>query len=99
MRSLVGTDAPAAKQVETAFVLALGRQPTPVEQQFCQDHVRAQAELYLARQQPPAQAAEQALASLCSMLLASNEFLYIGWMTAISDARGAAPFECAPSIA
>jgi hypothetical protein len=78
VQSLSGADAPPAKLIETACVLSLGRSPAAVELTFCEEHLHAQYQLYLDQKQSSQQAAHQALASLCLMLLASNEFLYIG---------------------
>jgi hypothetical protein len=79
VRTLGGDQATADKLVETAFVLALGRVPSPDELRFCQEFLTTQTQAYVtAEQTTPEQAAQQALASLCLMLLASNEFLYIG---------------------
>jgi hypothetical protein len=77
VRGIAGTDAPA-KQVEAAFVLALGRMPSPRETSFCLEYLRTQQDLYQQTKMPAEQAARRALAGLCAMLLASNEFLYIG---------------------
>jgi hypothetical protein len=74
----VGDGALTDKHVEEAFLLALGRVPTSAETQFCQEYLLSQTELYRQLESPPAQAAQQALAGLCSILLASNEFLHIG---------------------
>jgi len=78
VRAMAEDAAPARKLIETAFGLALGRQPEPAELQFCQDFLSAQTQVYLNENQNPEESARQALASLCLMLLASNEFLYIG---------------------
>jgi hypothetical protein len=78
VRSAAGAQAPADRTVEAAFLLAFGRGPTATEAGFCREYLHAQADLYLGQKLPPEQAAQRALASLCSMLLASNEFLYIG---------------------
>ncbi len=85
---LAGTEAPADKQIELAYTLAFGRPPTPAELQFCRKFLSTQTQVFASekqtgkqptgRQQNPEQAAQQALASLCLMLMASNEFLYIG---------------------
>ncbi|HVC97360.1 MAG TPA: DUF1549 and DUF1553 domain-containing protein [Pirellulales bacterium] len=74
----VGDGALTDKHVEEAFLLALGRVPTSAESQFCQEYLLSQTELYESSQQSPGQAAQQSLAGLCLMVLASNEFLYIG---------------------
>jgi len=76
--TLAGTQAPAEKRIAVAHVLALGRAPSSAEVGYCRDYLHAQTELYLRLKSPPEQAAQRALAGLCSTLLASNEFLYIG---------------------
>jgi mono/diheme cytochrome c family protein len=74
----VGKQAPAEKKVAVTFMLAFGRAPTRSEAKACRDYLRVQAEVYLRSKSSPEQAAQRALAGLCSVLLASNEFLYIG---------------------
>jgi hypothetical protein len=78
VRGTAGADAPEAMQVAAAFELAFGRGPTADESRSCVAFLHAQRERYLGLKSPPEQAARQALAGLCSVLLASNEFLYIG---------------------
>jgi hypothetical protein len=78
VRASVEDTAPARKLIEMAFGLALGRQPEPAELQFCEDFLSAQTQVYLNENQNAEESAKQALASLCLMLLASNEFLYSG---------------------
>jgi mono/diheme cytochrome c family protein len=78
VRTTAGAHAPPEKTVESAFVLALGRLPTAAETGYCLEHLRAQADVYANMNLTPEQVAQQALASLCLMILASNEFLYIG---------------------
>jgi hypothetical protein len=78
VRALCGHDASNAKLVETAFALAYGRPPGNDELQFCQEFLSAQSQVFVTEMQAPEQASQQALAGLCLMLLASNEFLYIG---------------------
>lgn len=74
----------AAQQVARAWQLALVRSPTEAESQQALAFLAAQVEQL--KQQPLGAAAEgqapadhefQALASLCQVLLSSNEFLYI----------------------
>jgi hypothetical protein len=78
VRTLAGTQAPADKIVESAFVLALGRLPSPDELRYCQEFLATQTQVYATEEKTtPEQAAPKALAGLCLMLLASNEFLYI----------------------
>ena len=78
VRGLTPVQAPAEAHVETAFMLAFARPPSAAETRVCLAHLRTQAELYSNLKMTPTQAAEQALASLCLMLFASNEFLYSG---------------------
>jgi hypothetical protein len=86
VETAAGVQAPPEKKIETAFMLALGRLPSKNEVAFCVEHLRTQTEHFSqpqltseqAAQLTPEQAAQQALTSLCLMLLASNEFLYIG---------------------
>ena len=78
VRGLAGEESPAAKHVELAFLLAFGRKASVKETQFCLEHLRAQTELYANLNLSDDEAAQQALDSLCLMLLASNEFLYNG---------------------
>jgi mono/diheme cytochrome c family protein len=78
VHALAGAQASLEQLTRVAFVLALGRVPTAAEADYCRQHLHAQTELYRRLKLPPAQAAQRALAGLCSILLASNEFLYIG---------------------
>lgn len=71
-----GKQASADKRVAVAFMLALGRAPTTAEAGFCRDYLNSQTDFYARLKSSPEQAAQRALASLCSILLASNEFLY-----------------------
>ena len=67
---------PEAK-IETAYQLTLSRRPTPKETQLSLAHLDKQQELYRKANFTPDKASAKALASLCQMLLASNEFLYV----------------------
>jgi hypothetical protein len=82
VRTSAGAQAPAekqaGKQIAMAFVLALGRLPSAAEIGYCVEHLQTQVAVYSQMNLPPEQARQQALASLCLMLLASSEFLYIG---------------------
>jgi len=71
------TDAPEPKKIETAFLLALGRKPSPAEIHLAEDHLRKQSARYTEVQFSYETASQRALASLCQMLMATNEFLYI----------------------
>lgn len=68
-------------QVDCAWRFALGRSPTAAEQDAAADHLKLQAELFAvnaAATLPANLSAEQmALASLCHVLLNTNEFLYV----------------------
>lgn len=66
------------KQIETAFLLAYGRLPTRAETTFCLEYRQTQEQVFRQSKMTDDQAAQRALAGLCSVLLASNEFLYIG---------------------
>jgi hypothetical protein len=66
-----------AKQIETAYQLALARNPTAAEMDFLQTYLREQRQLYVNLNSSHEQASDEALASLCQMLMASNEFLYV----------------------
>jgi hypothetical protein len=78
VRVTAGADAAEAGQVAAAFALALGRTPSAEETRTCAAYLRTQRERYAGLQASPDQAAHRALAGLCAVLLASNEFLYIG---------------------
>jgi hypothetical protein len=63
--------------IERAFECALARKPAPEEQTWAAEFLSKQAEHYRSQPMPPEQADQQALASLCHMLLGTNEFLYV----------------------
>lgn len=73
-----GENATLEKKVEQAYSFALGRAPSSEEIESCVKYLREQTELFASDKQTSADASERALASLCLMLMASNEFLYIG---------------------
>jgi hypothetical protein len=77
VEGLAGPETLPEKMVTTAFLLALSRQPTAREQQMAEEHLQKIAARFKGVKMPPKQAAEKALASLCQMLLATNEFLYV----------------------
>jgi hypothetical protein len=72
-----------ARQIEHAWWLALGREPTESERSDAARHVTMQAANLAAAAaaagQPPTpeQARHQALASLCHVLFNTNEFMYV----------------------
>jgi len=68
------------KRVDMAFRIALARKATAPELEWGIALVQRQTERYLKQNSPPLapeQAAQKALASLCQMLLNTNEFLYV----------------------
>lgn len=80
-RVLRSTEQDLTAQIDCAWRFALGRRPTPIERAAAQDHIRIQTTSFSARSQdslPDHLSAEQmALASLCHVLLNTNEFLYV----------------------
>lgn len=71
----VATAEPAA-QIELAYELALSRKPDQKEVKSCNRHLREQTQAFIDANVEPRQAASKALASLCQILLSTNEFLY-----------------------
>ncbi|HYI96956.1 MAG TPA: PSD1 and planctomycete cytochrome C domain-containing protein [Bryobacteraceae bacterium] len=63
-------------QIELAYELALSRKPTAEEVNACNRHMREQTQVFIDANVSPEQAASKALASLCQILLSTNEFLY-----------------------
>ena len=72
-----GSDAPAAKRIEAMYLLVFARKPNAAEIQWGEAHLKEQARVYVAANEPVAQASAKAFSSLAQMLLSSNEFLYI----------------------
>ncbi len=72
----VNGGSPEAK-IETAYRATLARKPAPKELELSRAHLENQQELYRKANFTPDKASAKALASLCQMLLASNEFLYV----------------------
>jgi hypothetical protein len=68
---------PPEQQIDAAFHIALGRHAKPLETLWGVDLMRRQAERCRAAQVPAPEADHQALANLCHVLLATNEFLYV----------------------
>ena len=64
-------------RIQTAYQLTLSRLPTLKELQLSQAHLDKQQDLYRKANFTPDKASAKALASLCQMLLATNEFLYV----------------------
>jgi len=69
----VGTRPTPAEQAKHAWQLALGREPLKTELDAALAHLEAQAKRFASRPDP----ALDALASLCHVLLNTNEFLYV----------------------
>ena len=64
-------------KIESAYRLALARKPNAMEMAISRDHLTKQRDLYRKSNFADDKASGKALASLCQMLLASNEFLYV----------------------
>ena len=64
-------------KIESAYRLALARKPNAMEMAISRDHLTKQQDLYRKSNFTDEKASGMALASLCQMLLASNEFLYV----------------------
>ena len=69
--------ADTGETISTVYQIALSRQPTVEEVEFCSEHLLEQARLYRDQGVSTAEASQRALASLCQMLICSSEFLYI----------------------
>jgi mono/diheme cytochrome c family protein len=67
----------AVQCMEAAWLITLSRKPTADELRMSQEHVARQTEVFRTANVPAEQAAQRAFASLCQMLLATNEFLYV----------------------
>ena len=65
------------RKIESAYLLALSRKPSETERQISDAHLEKQEKLYLLGNFSPEQASKMALASMCQMLLSSNELLYV----------------------
>jgi hypothetical protein len=64
------------EQCQLAWRLALGRDPTTSELALTENHLATQT-AHFARQTPALDARRAALASLCQVLLGTNEFVYV----------------------
>ncbi len=73
----VAREGKAAQLIEAAYLLTLSRPPTVAEKELAKALLQDQEELHRRANMAPDKAAKAALANLCHMLLASNEFLYI----------------------
>jgi hypothetical protein len=70
-------DGTAPRKIEAAYLLTLSRKPSAVEVRIGESHLKKQEELYAKGNVSPERASSSALASLCQMLLSSNEFLFV----------------------
>jgi hypothetical protein len=66
-----------ARQIETAYRLALSRQPTASEIRKCRAYLDEQTTLHAGDKSSGKPEPRKALADLCHMLLSTNEFLYV----------------------
>ena len=73
----VSENASIEGKIETAYHLALSRKLTSKEMAISRDHLDRQQELHRKANFTPEKASGKALSSLCQMLFASNEFLYL----------------------
>ena len=76
-RVIAACDDDAESQVTHAWRYALGRRPGAEEIQLALEHLRAQREHFADIQQENDQIERLPIASLCHVLLNSNEFLYV----------------------
>jgi hypothetical protein len=75
-----GTKLIMDRHIHRAFRIALAREATEIELGWAAELIGRQTERYLNQSSPKltdAQAAEKALATVCHMLLNTNEFLYV----------------------
>ena len=74
---MAGQDAPPDKKVEDAFLVALSRRPTARERHLAEEHLQKITARFEGVNVSRKSAEEKALASLCQMLMATSEFLYV----------------------
>ncbi|MFN7924603.1 MAG: PSD1 and planctomycete cytochrome C domain-containing protein [Bryobacteraceae bacterium] len=67
----------AADPVEQVYLLAFARKPDAEERSLAKQHLERQSENFRLANTATETASSKALESLCQMLLASNEFLYV----------------------
>ena len=73
MAARVGTGISRERRVETAWRLALGRTPSAAEVEAAIRHLERQAKVFAKASDPE----REALASLCHVLLNTNEFIHV----------------------
>lgn len=67
----------ASDPIEQAYLLTLARKPDREERDLAAKHLEKQQEIYRFANDSADVAPNKAMASLCQMLLSSNEFLYV----------------------
>ena len=67
----------ADKRIELSYLLTLSRKPNSKEIELAKAHLKKQERIHLFANASSEKASLAALASLCHMLYASNEFLYV----------------------
>lgn len=72
-----GPDSSPSQKVEVAFRLAFARPPTQEEIRWSMEHLERQRRRYLELKTPSEEAAQRSLASMCQMLMGTNEFLFV----------------------
>ena len=77
VEALVGSDAPLATKIETAYWITLSRKPSDSEVTQAKEHLQYLKQLYETSGVESANATKRSLDSFVHMLLCSNEFLYI----------------------
>jgi hypothetical protein len=77
VNKMAGVDVPAQKKIEAAFLIALSRKPSASEMSLAETHLQKITERFAGVQIAKKEADEKALASLCQMLMSTNEYLYI----------------------
>ncbi len=65
-----------SSSIELVYQLALSRKPDDLEVKSSSRHLQDQTQAFLDANVPPEKASQRALASLCQILLSTNEFLY-----------------------
>lgn len=73
---VAGADAPVAKKLQAAYLLALSRGASAEEIRGAEEYLREQQQIHASGPEA-SQAAARAFQSLAQMLLSSNEFLYV----------------------
>ncbi len=77
VRKQAGDSAGMGEKIELAVLLALSRMAATDEIQWASAHGEEIRKRYLELKTPPEEASLKALASVCQVLLGSNEFLYV----------------------